>query len=120
MKKILLVDDSAEMRRLLNITLRNYYDIVEARSGEDAISMARAYQPHAILLDIVMPGQLDGLQVLKSIRQDASTSAPLIAMVTARSTAMDCNLSLQLGADAYFVKPFSPLKIVHWLQQNLH
>lgn len=119
MKKVLIVDDNAEMRKLLNITLCSDYEIIEACNGEEAISMVQAHRPCAVLLDILLPGEVDGLEVLKVIKQDASGSPPLVAMVTARGTDTEFNKSSQFGADAYFLKPFSPMKIANWLHQKL-
>jgi CheY-like chemotaxis protein len=119
MKKILIVDDHAEMRRLLGITLSGDYEVLEAGNGEYALAMVQLHQPDAILLDIAMQGELDGLQVLKRIRQCTSPAPPLLVLVTASASNMDGYKGSELGADAYFVKPFSPLQIVKWLHQNL-
>jgi len=119
MKKVLVVDDQADMRRLLSITLGNDYEMIEASNGEDAIAMAQLHKPDAILLDVMMYGEFDGLQVLSRIRKSTLGQQPLIIMVTALGQAAQSNKARELGADAYFIKPFSPLKIIHWLSQKL-
>jgi CheY-like chemotaxis protein len=119
MKKILIVDDNAGMRRLLSITLSIDYEIMEACDGLDAIAMAQLHKPDAVLLDIMMPGECDGLQVLEAIKINPLLKQTLVIMVTARGQAPDCMKGQDRGADAYFVKPFSPLKVVRWLSEKL-
>lgn len=119
MKKILIVDDNAQMRRLLNITLNSDYDIIEACDGEDALAKVLSQKPDAVLLDVMMPGHFDGLEVLDMIKKDPLSTQTLVAMVTARSLPSDWDKGLELGADAYFVKPFSPLTVVRWLSEQL-
>jgi CheY-like chemotaxis protein len=66
-----------------------------------------------------MPGELDGLQVLDIIKGDPVLRDTLVAMVTARGQAADYELGKRRGADAYFIKPFSPLQVVSWIRENL-
>lgn len=89
MKKILIVDDNAQMRRLLNITLNSDYDIIEACDGEDALAKVLSQKPDAVLLDVMMPGHFDGLEVLDMIKKDPLSTQTLVAMVTARSLPSD-------------------------------
>lgn len=120
MKKILVVDDNALMRSLLNITLNVDYEVIEASSGEDAIAKVRSQKPDAVLLDVMMPGRFDGLQVLEFIRKDPSRTQTLVAMVSARGLSLDRSKGSEMGADAYFVKPFSPLTMVRWLSEKFN
>jgi len=119
MHYILIVDDHAEIRRLLSITLGKQYEVIEADNGTAALQAIHKYQPVAVLLDVMMPGELDGLQVLDAIRADPSTSGTLVAMLTARGQQADREEAEQRGADAYFIKPFSPLQVVTWLCARL-
>lgn len=119
MKKLLIVDDQTCMRRLLSVTLSPHYEVIEASNGLEALDMVNLHRPDAVLLDIMMPGELDGLQVLRTIRQDTSRKQPLVALVTARGQMADRAKGEETGANAYFVKPFSPLKVVEWLQERL-
>jgi CheY-like chemotaxis protein len=119
MKTILIVDDHADMRRLLTISAGNEYHVVEAEDGEGAFESVRRLRPDAVLLDIMMPGAMDGLQVLDAIRADPALKHIRVAMVTARGQAADLSAGKAHGADAYFVKPFSPLKLLGWLRVNL-
>ena len=119
MKKILVVDDNPDIRRLLAITLGNTYEVLLAEDGKSALQAMRDHAPHAVLLDSMMPGELDGLQVLQAIRSDPQLKDTVVAMVTARGQSVDQLVGMALGANAYFVKPFSPLKIMTWVQESL-
>jgi CheY-like chemotaxis protein len=119
MNYILIVDDHADIRRLLSITLGKQYEVIEADNGAAALQAVRKHQPVAVLLDVMMPGELDGLQVLDAIRQDTKTRNTLVAMLTARGQQADRDEARLRGADAYFIKPFSPLQVVTWLRERL-
>ncbi len=120
MQKILIVEDHIDIRQLLAITLESEYEILEASDGVEALQLAKREQPFAILLDIMLPGELDGLQVLNAIKTDSQLKDIRIAMVTARGQRSDYQLGEKYGADGYFVKPFSPLQIVNWLHKQSH
>jgi DNA-binding response OmpR family regulator len=111
MKKILLVDDHADIRRLMRITLGQAYDIFEAEDGVKGLALVHGERPDLVLLDIMMPGDLDGLQVLDEIRADPGFNAMKVIMVSAKGQALDREAGMRRGADAYFVKPFSPLEL---------
>lgn len=115
MKTVLVVDDNADIRRLLAITLGRDYTVIEADDGENALKSVRRHRPDAILLDTMMPGALDGLQVLQAIRADPHLKHTKVAMITACGQAADFRAGLANGADAYFIKPFRPLQIINWL-----
>lgn len=118
MNKILVVDDHRDIRKLLAITLEHEYEIMEAEDGIEALKVARREKPFAVLLDIMMMGELDGLQVLSAIRSDPQINNTLVALVSARGQAADIDLGKRFGADGYFVKPFSPLQIIAWLHRH--
>ena len=119
MKKILIVDDHSDIRRLLSITLGKEYEITEAEDGVSALESIRQPRPHIAVLDVMMPGELDGLQVLDAIKADPRTKDTLVAMVTARGQVADGDDARRRGADAYFIKPFSPLQVVAWVREQL-
>jgi len=114
MKKILIVEDHADIRRLIRMTLEfEDYDIQEAPNGEIALALARELQPDLVLLDVMMPGAISGLDVCRRLREDAVSGADLrIIMLSARGQASDREAGLQAGADTYLVKPFSPLQLI--------
>ena len=119
MTKILVVDDHSDIRLLLSITLGKSYEVLEAEDGLAALEVIKRQHPAVVLLDIMMPGELDGLQVLDAIKSNPATKDTLVAMVTARGQAADYAIGRQRGADAYFIKPFSPLQVVNWIRESL-
>jgi CheY-like chemotaxis protein len=119
MSQILIVDDQAVIRRLLSITLGKDYEILEAEDGLGALEAIRRHHPKVVLLDVMMPGAMDGLQVLDTIKGNPLTRDILVAMVTARGQAADSEDARQRGADAYFIKPFSPLQVLAWVRSKL-
>lgn len=119
MTKILLVDDHADIRRLLRITLGNNYEVQEADNGEAGLAKARAMRPDVVVLDVMMPGVLNGLQVLDAIKEDPQLIHTRVIMVTARGQVQDYEDGMERGADAYFVKPFSPLQVVACIRDLL-
>ena len=119
MTKILIVDDHPDIRLLLSITLGKAYEILEAEDGVSAMEIIRRQRPRVVLLDIMMPGELDGLQVLDLIKSDPALKDTLVAMITARGQATDHEIGREHGADAYFTKPFSPLQVVKWIREQV-
>ena len=117
MAHILIVDDHADIRRLLSITLGKQYEILQADNGEAALDVVRRCHPAVVLLDVMMPGPMDGLQVLEAIKTNPHTADIVVAMVTARGQLADRDEAKRRGADAYFIKPFSPLQVV---KDSLH
>jgi len=114
MKTILVVDDHADIRRLIRLTLEfEDYDIHEAANGEAALYMAQALRPDLVLLDVMMPGPMNGLDVCRQLRSTAAAgAAPRVIMLSARGQVSDREAGLQAGAEAYLVKPFSPLQLI--------
>lgn len=115
LKHVLVVDDNAMIRQLLRLALIRHFEVSEAEDGAQALDLARSQKPDAVLLDVMMPGELDGLAVLARLKSDPALGATFVAMVTARSQAADKEAAMALGADAYFVKPFSPLDLARAL-----
>ena len=113
MTKILIVDDHPDIRQLIRITLGNSYEVYEAVDGVTGLKLAREHKPAVVVLDIMMPGEMDGLQVLQAIRADTALTETKVVMVTARSSAADQATALEYGAYAYFCKPFSPLQLLN-------
>jgi len=110
--KILVVDDEPEAVELLEFNLRQAgYDVVAAKDGAEALKKARAVLPGLIVLDLMLP-EVDGLEVCKMLRRDPATTSIPIMMVTAKAAEIDRILGLELGADDYLTKPFSPRELV--------
>jgi CheY-like chemotaxis protein len=119
MADILVVDDQSNIRRLLGVSLGSHWHVVEAESGLAALDMVRLHDPKVVLLDVMMPGAVDGLQVLDALKTDPSTAHVAVAIVSARGQQADIDNARRRGADAYFVKPFSPRQVVVWVQERL-
>lgn len=110
-RRILLVDDDMLLRRSLAFTLEKAgYEAVTAASAEDALAQVSTKPPDLILLDIGLPG-MDGLDALQQLRRRMGAATPVI-FLTARRRELDEVLGLQLGADDYVTKPFSPRELV--------
>ena len=110
--KVLVVDDEPDAIELIAFNLKTAgYEILTADNGADAIRKAHAFLPDLILLDVMMP-EPDGLEVCKILRHDPLTAALPIIMVTAKSSELDRVLGLELGANDYVIKPFSPRELV--------
>jgi two-component system phosphate regulon response regulator PhoB len=113
MKKILIVDDEEKVRKLVEVTLSvGDVEIFHAATGEEALNRVQEVRPDVILLDVMMPGPLDGYDVCRLIKQDPATKGIYIIMLTARGQQADKERGLALGADDYFVKPFSPMELM--------
>jgi len=106
MSYVLIVDDQIAIRRLIRIALGSQFSIVEAEDGVAAIRAIRRYHPEIVMLDVMMPGDIDGLQVLDAIKSDPLISSTVVAMLTARGQMAERDDALKRGADAYFIKPF--------------
>jgi CheY-like chemotaxis protein len=119
MKKILIVDDQADIRRLISLTLGGQYDLLEAGDGATAMAMVETGRPDAVILDVMMPGDLDGFDVLAKIKGDPATRSICVVMLTAKGQASDIDSAIGKGADAYLVKPFSPLQLTRVLQEHI-
>ncbi len=119
MPHILIVDDQPDIRRLLQVTLGKHFTVVEAQDGAGALESIRQRAPQLVLLDVMMPGDMDGLQVLEAIKSNPQTRDIVVAMLSARGQASDQEEAARRGADAYFVKPFSPLQVVAWVRSKV-
>jgi two-component system, OmpR family, phosphate regulon response regulator OmpR len=108
-KKVLIIDDDAKLRRLLEEYLGSYdFQVLTLEDGIDALKTIKAQSPDMVILDIMMP-KMDGLEVLKGIR--AEHKVPVI-MLTARGEDADRIVGLELGADDYLPKPFNPRELL--------
>lgn len=109
--KILLVDDESNIRELVRFNLQKAgYTVAEAGDGITAINLAKE-KPDLILLDIMLPG-MDGLDVCRALKTERETSGIPIIMLTAREEEFDKVVGLEMGADDYITKPFSPRELV--------
>ncbi|HKW02858.1 MAG TPA: response regulator transcription factor [Vicinamibacterales bacterium] len=112
MSRVLVVEDSADIADLIRHYLERAGHTVEVvASGNDALPRARKTSPEIVILDLMLPG-MDGLLVCQALRHDRSTAAIPVIMLTARGEEADRVRGLELGADDYVTKPFSPKELV--------
>jgi len=112
MSRILIVEDDDDIAQLVHRYLTRAGHIADVvRAGDEAMELVRERVPDLIILDLMLPG-LDGLEVCRALRAAPATRALPIIMLTARSEESDRVVGLQLGADDYVTKPFSPNELV--------
>lgn len=111
-QKILIVDDEPEAVELVEFNLRQAgFDTATAADGDEALKKAKAQLPALVVLDLMLP-EIDGLEVCKLLRRDSATAKIPILMLTAKAAEIDRVLGLELGADDYVTKPFSPRELI--------
>lgn len=111
-REVLVVEDEPDIRRLVVLHLeRDGFRCRTAATGLDALREAKADVPDLVVLDLMLPG-LDGLEVCRRLRTDATTAGVPIIMLTAKSDEVDRVVGLEVGADDYVAKPFSPKELV--------
>jgi len=111
-EKILVVEDDEDILELIDFNLKKeHYQVLKATSGEEALAAANREQPHLVVLDLMLPG-IDGLEVCRRLKSTPKNSSVPIIMVTAKGEESDVVTGLEIGADDYVVKPFSPKVLV--------
>ncbi|MDD5247022.1 MAG: response regulator [Candidatus Omnitrophica bacterium] len=111
-EKILIVDDEKDIVKMLDYNLKkDGYRVISASDGEDALDLAGREHPDLIVLDLMLPG-LDGLEVCKTLKKEGKTASIPIIMLTAKTQESDKVIGLELGADDYMTKPFSPRELL--------
>lgn len=111
MDEILVVDDEASVVEVVALYLkREGFAVRQAKDGPAALSAVRDHEPALIVLDLMLPG-VDGLEIMRRLRSEYKSNVPVI-MLTARSQEIDRVYGLELGADDYVTKPFSPIELV--------
>jgi phosphate regulon transcriptional regulator PhoB len=111
-EKILIVDDEKDIVKMLEYNLKKEgFRTVAAYDGEDALSSALRDHPQLIILDLMLPG-MDGLEVCKALKKEQKTAAIPLIMLTAKAQEADKIVGLELGADDYITKPFSPRELI--------
>ena len=111
-QKILIVDDEPEAIELIEFNLKQAgYEVATAADGAEALKKARELLPGLVILDLMLP-EMDGLEVCKILRRESATATMPILMLTAKAAEIDRVLGLELGADDYLTKPFSPRELV--------
>jgi len=117
---ILIVEDQADIRRLIRWSLEDGdYQIHEAANGPTGWEMAQQLKPDLMLLDVMMPGGMSGLEVCTEVKKDASLVHTKVVMLTAKASSSDHDAARAAGADYFLPKPFSPAKLAELLEALL-
>ena len=107
-EKIMVVDDEEDIQELVRYNLeRNGYEVSCVSSGEETLDEIRSFRPDLLILDLMLPG-IDGFEVCRTLKNDSKTENIPIIMLTAKGEETDIVTGLELGAEDYIVKPFSP------------
>lgn len=107
-ERVLIIEDEEEIQELLAYNLaKEGYQVERASSGEEAFERIRRSSPDLLLLDLMLPG-MDGLSLCQALKKDDQTSSIPLIMLTAKSEEADIVVGLEMGADDYITKPFSP------------
>ncbi|MGO9056929.1 MAG: response regulator [Candidatus Binataceae bacterium] len=110
--RVLVVEDEEDIRALVRYNLEQEgFGVEEARDGAEGYDLIRRHMPDAMVLDLMLPG-ISGLELCQKLRTESPTQALPIIMLTAKSSEVDRILGLEMGADDYVVKPFSPRELV--------
>lgn len=111
-KSILVVEDESDILELVRYNLtREGYDVREAASGEAALKLVKTVKPDLVLLDLMLP-EIDGLEVCRRLKAEPTTAEIPVVMLTAKGEEADIVAGLELGADDYVTKPFSPRVLI--------
>lgn len=109
---ILVIDDEKDLQELVRYNLeKEGFDVIVARDGTAGLDIALRHRPDLVVLDLMMPG-MDGLEVCRRLRSDERGRRVPLLMLTAKATEADRVVGLELGADDYVTKPFSPRELV--------
>ena len=111
-KKILVVEDEKDIRDLLRYNLEQEgFGVLEAEDAELALALVQRERPALVVLDIMLPG-MSGLDICRTLRQDDETARLPIVILTAKAAEVDKVVGLEMGADDYVTKPFSPRELI--------
>lgn len=117
---ILIVDDKPELRELIRMSLDfGDFELHEADNGQRSLVLAKQIQPDLVILDVMMPGDIDGFQVCEQLKKDSSIKSPYVMMLTAKGQKADLEQGYRNGADSYLIKPFSPENLIERVRNAL-
>lgn len=120
MKRVLIVEDQADIRELISLTLElEDYELHEADNGDAGYALAKSLKPDLILLDVMMPGSMDGIEVCNRLKGDPAHSKTRIIILSAKGQDHDKQQGKQAGADGYLTKPFSPKQLLEAVNKFL-
>jgi two-component system alkaline phosphatase synthesis response regulator PhoP len=118
-RKVLIIEDEPDFVELVRYNLEaEGFTVIDARNGEAGLALARQQMPDLIVLDLLLPG-FDGLEVCRRLRADPATKQIRVIMLTAKASETDRIVGLEIGADDYVTKPFSPRELVARVKAHL-
>ncbi len=107
-KRILIVEDQADIRELISLVFDDgEVELAEAANATEGLERALSFRPHLVLMDVMMPGPLNGLDACARLKADPAYGNPLVVMLSAKAQQADFDNGSAAGADAYLRKPFS-------------
>ncbi|MBL7685785.1 MAG: response regulator [Deltaproteobacteria bacterium] len=118
-KKILVVDDDPQVFRIISRLLSHQYQLETAGDGIEAIQKIKYYQPHLLILDLMMPG-MSGLEVCKTVKKNGAEAIQIL-MLSAKDAQVDRRTCLEMGADDFETKPFhiaSLMRKIHYMLEK--
>lgn len=119
-KRVLIVDDQGDLRKLVRMTLEfGDYELHEAEDGRRALELVRSIAPDIVILDVMMPGTIDGYEVCRQIKDNEDTKSIYVILLTARGQVSDLDQGLAAGADDYLIKPFRPMELIELLREKI-
>jgi len=117
--KVLVIDDEETLRTIVAQSFRDRgYTVLTADNGTEGLDLAKKERPDIIILDLLMPGML-GFEVCKRIREDAALTHSVVLITSAKSYKPDIDKALELGADAFIVKPADTDELIALAQEHL-
>jgi len=115
-KKLLVVDDKREIRHLIRSTLEyEGWDVIEADSGDKGVEAARLHKPELIIMDLIMPGALNGIEATRHIKADPNTAESKVIMLSGEDIEIR-DAALEAGVSEFIQKPFSPLDLIDMIE----
>jgi DNA-binding response OmpR family regulator len=119
-RKILVVEDQPQLRKSLTITLSyKNHEILEASDGAQALQLVAAHKPEIVLLDVMLPGNLNGFQICDAIKKNPELNKTYVVILTALGQQSDQEKGKAAGADIYMTKPFSPMKLISIIESQV-
>ena len=119
-RKVLIIDDDPSLRRLVQVVFeRDGFDVSLAGECSEGVRLALINPPHIIILDIMMEG-LHGFEVCKMLRANSSMQHTAIIVISGKSYKSDIDKAMELGADSYVIKPFSPKELLEIAIQHMN
>jgi len=115
-KKLLIVDDKREIRQLVRATLEfEEWDVIEAENGDDAVTAALEHHPDLVIMDMVMPGTIDGMEATRQIKANPTTAGSKVVMLSGSDIELRAK-ALEAGVEEFIQKPFSPLDLIEKIE----